>query len=444
MPVVLAMQHFLNELNGKFHTPSMAYFCVFNKKGSLLYEEGVRPEHVNQIIASLSVSQLNGARKVRDQMIEYEIRGPVVYLSVSKTPNLKSVMNRYLNMNKRTIEHKNSDSKKTRGRKWEDVGEEEEYDYSTSDNASVSFVENIRKVTVRKTFNLFKNQVCVAELKDKMTTQLINKNVDYQITNTLVEGIMLELKEEGLESVSERVFKEKLGNLLSRLIPSVDHEELLARIKKQRGLFSFCFVGVNGVGKSTSLAKVCCWLLQNGLKVYIAACDTFRAGAIEQLRIHVERFRTGGHCVGFYEKGYGKDDASVARSAIQDAQHGGYDVILIDTAGRMHNKKTLMASLSKLIKMNKPSHIVYVGEALVGSDSLEHIKEFNKAVQDADQSRRIDSILLSKVDTVDDKIGQMINMTFSSHAPILFLGTGQTNSDLTKVGSQDIVNSLMS
>ncbi|AFN83822.1 signal recognition particle GTPase [Encephalitozoon romaleae SJ-2008] len=423
----------------------MGYFCVFNKRGLVIHEEGKAPDHLNQIIASLDTSKLIGLRKIRDQVMEYEIRGPIVYLSLSRTPNLKAIIDDYLGGNKpKIVEGKKKTRNSIKGRKWEDAGNEEELNYSTSSSGISNLVEVIRKATVQKAFGLFKDEIQVSELKDKMTTHLISKNVSSQITKTLVDNITMELAEEGLESISEKAFKQKMSNVLSRLIPSVDHERMLDKIKRHKGVFSICFVGVNGVGKSTSLAKICYWLLQNKFRVYIAACDTFRAGAIEQLRTHVERFKLGGHLVGFYEKGYGKDDASVARCAIQEAQHEGYDVILIDTAGRMHNKKNLMASLTKLIKINNPDHIIYVGEALVGSDSLDHIREFNKAIGDAGQSRKIDSILLTKVDTVDNKIGQILNMAFSSHAPILFLGVGQSNSDLSNIGSEDIVNSLMS
>lgn len=424
----------------------MGYFCVFNKKGVVLHEEGKRPDHLGQMVISLDTSQLSGSRKIRDQIMEYEIRGPIVYLSVSRTPNLESLISGYLRGDEQSIEKdKKKAGRRRKERKQEgDENEESELNYSTSSGPVGSFAEAIKKVAVKRGFGLFKGQIQVDDLRDRMTTQLIEKNVSSQITETLVDGVVLELKEEGLETVSEEMFKEKMTSVLRKIIPSVDHRRLLEEIKRHKGVFSICFVGVNGVGKSTSLAKVCYWLLQNDLKVYIAACDTFRAGAIEQLKTHVERFKLGGHLVGFYENGYGKDDASVARCAIQDAQHNAYDVILIDTAGRMHNKKNLMASLSKLIKTNKPDHIIYVGEALVGSDSLDHIKEFNRAISDGDQSKRIDSILLTKVDTVDDKIGQILNMTFSSHAPVLFLGIGQSNSDLSKMGSEDIVSSLMS
>jgi len=424
----------------------MGYFCVFNKKGLLVHEEGNRPDNLNQMIISLDISKLGGFRKVKDHLMEYEIKGPTVYLSVSKEPSLDERIKAYLGVSSEKSNAANTKYQKKIDRevKREDAKREDELDYSESSSIVGSFVDSFKKTAIKKAFGLFKNQIRVDELKDKMTTHLIGKNVSYQITNTLVESVMLELNEDGLEYVSEEMFRNKLARVLGKLIPSVDHERMLNGIKSHKGVFSICFVGVNGVGKSTSLAKICYWLLQNELKVYIAACDTFRAGAIEQLKTHVERFRIGGHSVGFYEKGYGKDDASVARCAIQEAQHEGYDVILIDTAGRMHNKKNLMVSLTKLMRINKPNHIVYVGEALVGSDSLDHVKEFNRAVHDADESMEINSILLTKVDTVDDKIGQILDMTFTSNAPVLFLGMGQSNADLAKISSDDIVNSLMS
>ena len=204
--------------------------------------------------------------------------------------------------------------------------------------------------------------------------------------------------------ITENELKASIANTLGKLIPTIDHESFIRKIKESKEVFSICFVGVNGVGKSTTLAKVAYWLIKNNLKVYIAACDTFRAGAIEQLKINVQRFKSGGHEFGFYESGYSKDDASVANAAIKKANNENYDVILIDTAGRMHNKETLMISLSKLIKINEPNHILFVGEVLVGGDSLNHMKEFNRIINEGVLGSKIDSIILTKVDTVEDKI----------------------------------------
>jgi len=125
-------------------------------------------------------------------------------------------------------------------------------------------------------------------------------------------------------------------------------------------------VGVNGVGKSTNLSKICFFLLQNKYKVLIAAGDTFRSGAVEQLAVHVRNLkeltaREGGK-VELYQKGYGKDAATVAKDAVAFAAQEGFDVVLIDTAGRRHNDQRLMSSLEKFAKFAQPDKILMVGE----------------------------------------------------------------------------------
>lgn len=125
-------------------------------------------------------------------------------------------------------------------------------------------------------------------------------------------------------------------------------------------------VGVNGVGKSTNLSKICFFLLQNKYKVLIAAGDTFRSGAVEQLAVHVRNLkelttREGGQ-VELYQKGYGKDAAAVAKDAVTHAAQEGFDVVLIDTAGRRHNDQRLMSSLEKFAKFAQPDKVLMVGE----------------------------------------------------------------------------------
>lgn len=125
-------------------------------------------------------------------------------------------------------------------------------------------------------------------------------------------------------------------------------------------------VGVNGVGKSTNLAKMCFFLLQNKYHVLIAAGDTFRSGAVEQLKQHVRNLkelvdREGGR-VELYEKGYGKDAATLAKDAVAFAAQEGFDVVLIDTAGRRHNDERLMSSLGKFAKSSQSDKLLMVGE----------------------------------------------------------------------------------
>merc|ERR1712038_1260498 len=216
------------------------------------------------------------------------------------------------------------------------------------------------------------------------------------------------------------------------------------------------FCGVNGVGKSTNLAKICFWLIENKCRVLIAACDTFRAGAVEQLRTHARRLNSlhpateqldGRPVVELYEKGYGKDAAGIAMEAISYARQSKIDVVLVDTAGRMQDNEPLMRALSKLISVNDPDLVLFVGEALVGNEAVDQLVKFNQALADHSPSRDnphlIDGMVLSKFDTIDDKVGSAISMTYITGQPILFVGTGQTYTDLKSLNSKAVVQALM-
>lgn len=151
---------------------------------------------------------------------------------------------------------------------------------------------------------------------------------------------------------------------LLREIDSVTSPSTLSLQKRRPYVISI--VGVNGVGKSTNLSKICFFLLQNKYKVLVVACDTFRSGAVEQLAVHVRNLkeltaREGGK-VELYQKGYGKDAANVAKDAVTFAAHEGFDVVLIDTAGRRHNDQRLMSSLEKFATFANPDKILMVGE----------------------------------------------------------------------------------
>lgn len=160
---------------------------------------------------------------------------------------------------------------------------------------------------------------------------------------------------------------------------------------------------MNGVGKSTSLAKTAYLLKKKGgLRVMLAACDNFRSGAVEQLATHARCLD-----VPLYEKGYKDDPANIAKEAVQEAKRKGYDVVLIDTAGRMQDNEPLMRALAKLVHHNSPDAILFVGEALVGNDAIDQLTKFNQSLIDFAETgaevRTIDGIVLTKFDTVDDK-----------------------------------------
>jgi len=226
-------------------------------------------------------------------------------------------------------------------------------------------------------------------------------------------------------------------NLLRHVVSKRDQaSSYFARSKTQRP-FVIVVVGINGVGKSTSLAKLAYYLKMNGCCPLLAACDTFRSGAVEQLSVHAK-------CLGLpiYSKGYSKDPSSVAKAAIEQATEEGNDVVLVDTAGRMQNNLPLMKALGKLADENQPDMVVFVGEALVGNDGIDQVKMFDKAVSFQNRHQKVNAILLTKFDTVSDKVGAALTMTHVTNAPILFVGTGQKYHHLQKLSTFAVIRSL--
>jgi len=174
----------------------------------------------------------------------------------------------------------------------------------------------------------------------------------------------------GFNGVKNAV-RDALEEGLTRILTPKQSMDILRDAKRANAEgrpYVVVFVGVNGVGKSTSLSKVCFWLKSQKLRVMLAACDTFRSGAVEQLKTHAARLD-----VPVFEKGYNKDAAAIAMDAVKHASQEGYDVVLVDTAGRMQDNEPLMRSLSKLVNLNQPDLVLFVGEALVGNDSIDQV-----------------------------------------------------------------------
>ncbi|WVZ19616.1 hypothetical protein V8G54_006938 [Vigna mungo] len=280
-------------------------------------------------------------------------------------------------------------------------------------------------------------------LKDRLMT----KNVAEEIAEKLCESVAASLEGKKLASftrISSTVHVAAMEEALIRILTprrSIDILRDVHAAKEQRKPYVVVFVGVNGVGKSTNLAKVAYWLLQHKVSVMMAACDTFRSGAVEQLRTHARRLQ-----IPIFEKGYEKDPAIVAKEAIQEASHNGSDVVLVDTAGRMQDNEPLMRALSKLIYLNNPDLVLFVGEALVGNDAVDQLSKFNQKLADLATSpnpRLIDGILLTKFDTIDDKVGAALSMVYISGAPVMFVGCGQSYTDLKKLNVKSIVKTLL-
>ncbi|CCH58801.1 hypothetical protein TBLA_0A10220 [Henningerozyma blattae CBS 6284] len=306
---------------------------------------------------------------------------------------------------------------------------------------------------------------------DKLKKQLISKNVAPEAANYLADQVSRDLvgSKTAIWTSVENTARESLTKALTQILMPNVSVDLLHEIQKKTSIldsegkkqpYVFSVVGVNGVGKSTNLSKLAFWLLQNNQKVLIVACDTFRSGAVEQLRVHVEnlaqltdeshvrgsknkRGKSGNDFVELFEAGYGGSDlvTKIAKQAIKYAKDTGFDIVLMDTAGRRHNDATLMSPLKAFAEQAKPDKIIMVGEALVGTDSVQQAKNFNDAFGKA---RNLDFFIISKCDTVGEMLGTMVNMVYATGIPILFVGVGQTYTDLRTLSVKWAVNTLMS
>ena len=222
----------------------------------------------------------------------------------------------------------------------------------------------------------------------------------------------------------EKALKASLVELLSKT--SFDPQTLL---EKRDGPLIIAFVGVNGTGKTTTIAKIADWLQQNGKSVVLAASDTFRAGAIEQLEVHAERLGCK-----FIKHQAGADPAAVAFDAVEHARAKHRDIVLIDTAGRMQTNTNLMDEMKKIKRVAKPDLIMFVGDSLAGNDAIDQAKKFHEAVG-------IDAVVLTKLD-VDAKGGAALSISSAIGQPIAFIGIGQGYGDIMPFDATWIVERI--
>ncbi|KAJ2723874.1 hypothetical protein GGI07_002337 [Coemansia sp. Benny D115] len=339
------------------------------------------------------------------------------------------------------------------------AGDSDEFVLLSDNDESDADAKN--KATSGGFFGMFKSltsgRVLTAEIlaepMARMREHLANKNVAADIADEICKSVaksMVGVRVGGLQNIRKLV-EQSMETALTRILTPVSSTDIIRDIEsaRQKGRpYTMAFVGVNGVGKSTNLSKVCYWLLQNNKRVLIAACDTFRSGAVEQLRVHVRNLRalSENQNVEIFERGYGKDSATIAKDAIAFGASNGFDVVLIDTAGRMQDNEPLMRALAKLVSVNTPDKILFVGEALVGNEAVDQLEKFNRALRDfsgQSKPRHIDGIILTKFDTIDDRVGAALSMTYTTGQPIIFVGTGQTYTDLRKMNVSQVIRALL-
>ena len=245
---------------------------------------------------------------------------------------------------------------------------------------------------------------------------LLESDVAYSVIESIKQDIKEEIKHISFERLKlGEIIEDILRNAISNVLKS-NELNFLEFIEKCGKPVVIMFVGVNGSGKTLSIAKIATLLKNENKSSVMAAGDTFRAGAIDQLGIHADKVG-----VKLIKHGPGADPAAVAYDAIEHAKAKHKDVVLLDTAGRMQTNVNLMDEMAKIKRVAKPDLILFVGDALAGNDAVDQAKRFNEIVG-------IDGVILTKVDT-DAKGGSALSVAYTIGKPLLFVGVGQEYND---------------
>lgn len=267
------------------------------------------------------------------------------------------------------------------------------------------------------------------ELFEELAMNLLQNNVAYSV----VEKIKIELREklvgEKAKSIDlEKSLIETIENLL------IEPQNFIKEIKnsiKNESPYVILFSGINGSGKTTTIARMAHLLKKEKLSVCLAAADTFRSAAIEQLEQHAKKLD-----VPIVKKEYNHDPASVGFETIVYAKKHKIDVVLIDTAGRMNSSDSLMKEIEKIARVTKPNLKIFVGESITGNDATNQAKAFDEAIG-------LDGIILTKAD-IDEKAGTILSVSSVTGKPIYFLGVGQGYDDLEVFEKDKILKRIFS
>lgn len=268
------------------------------------------------------------------------------------------------------------------------------------------------------------------EVFNDLTLALLEGDVALEVAEEIASDLKAKL---GGRRVKKRevsqVVEEALRSSLKSVLPQSPRLLELIEKKKEKP-YVILFVGVNGTGKTTTIAKVAKLLQRHGKSCVLAASDTFRAGAMEQLEKHAARLG-----VRVIKHSHGADPAAVAYDAVEHARARGKDVVLIDTAGRMETNVNLMDEMRKIARVAKADLVLFVGDALTGNAAVEQAQRFHQAVS-------IDGVILAKADA-DAKGGSAISIAHAIGKPIFYLGTGQGYDDLKRFDPEWFINELL-
>ena len=270
---------------------------------------------------------------------------------------------------------------------------------------------------------------------NELNLLLIGNDVATETADILCQKIQASLKGEmiGRLTSKKKILFDILKDVITEILTPEKPMDLLEEIRmknKSNGPFIICFLGVNGTGKTTTIAKIAHYLKKNNISCVAAAADTFRAAAIEQLSYHMQNIG-----IKVIKHEYKSDPASVAYDAIQHAKAKDINVVLVDTAGRQVSNKNLMREMQKIVRVTEPDLTLFVGDSLAGNDALNQAKEFNNEVG-------IDANILTKFDA-DAKGGAALSISYETKKPILFVGTGQGYDDLKPFNSELFISNIL-
>jgi len=283
---------------------------------------------------------------------------------------------------------------------------------------------------LRKGLSSAVSKIVVTELKaeklrpilDEFRFSLIENDVAVPVAYYITDELEKRLDGVQVNRLGDRkdLVKETLHDVLIEILTTKESVNLLDNIEQKRKTkepYTILFVGINGTGKTTTIAKIAKLLMKKGYSVVLSGSDTYRAGSIEQLEQHSKKLG-----VRMIKHDYGADPAAVAYDAISHAQSRGINVVLIDTAGRIQTDRNLMSELAKIKRVVSPDLTVLVIDALIGNDAVLQAEEFHKSVN-------VDANILTKVDA-DVKGGASLSVAHVTGKPILFIGVGQEYEDL--------------
>ena len=264
---------------------------------------------------------------------------------------------------------------------------------------------------------------------------LLEADVAMEVATAVVESVKEDLvgrKIKRSSDITEYTYN-ALKNAVAEIIdvPSKSMTEMIEGKKAQGEPLVVMFVGINGTGKTTTIGKLANYYLKKGYTPVIAASDTFRAGAIEQVTYHADNVG-----VKIIKHQKGSDPAAVAFDAVEHARAQGKELVLIDTAGRMQTNTNLMDEMKKIKRVSKPDLVIFVGDALTGNDATQQAVKFNDAID-------IDGVILTKADA-DSKGGASLSIGYVIKKPIMFLGMGQGYDDIKEYDAEWMLNQLFS